>query len=106
MILIIFGVASKVFLKITTLSKLLNLKGLWSSHNPNISGGIYRFNFSNDDFKFAEMPDPRWDYAAAIQNNNDFFTGQHEKIIIKTADHARLMSALGGEMVVKQKNVT
>ena len=40
-----------------------------------------------------------------IKCSNDFFTGQHEKILIKTAGHERLLNALG-DGSSKQKNVT
>lgn len=44
------------------------------------------------------MPEPRWDYANSVSSMDDFFTGQHEKILIKTSDYNRF---LGGMNVSK-----
>ena len=64
--------------------------------------------FSNDDFKFAELPTPRLEFHCQVQTMNDFFTGQHEKILLKCQNEApKIMRGPDGEeMIVKQKNFT
>lgn len=63
---------------------------------------------SNDDFKFAELPEPRKEFADRARTLNDFFSGQHEKIIIKTQNEAPkiIKGPNGQDLIVKQKNFT
>jgi hypothetical protein len=38
---------------------------------------------SSESFKFAELPQPRKEFEAEALQLRDFFTGQHEKILIQ-----------------------
>lgn len=67
---------------------------------------FYLYICSNDDFKFAELPEARWAYADQIRMVDEFFSGQHERILIKTAEYNRMINAFGGADVKKEKNVT
>lgn len=40
--------------------------------------------FSSEDFKFAELPQPRLEFVDRVCKMDDYFTGQHEKIILKS----------------------
>ena len=63
--------------------------------------------FSNDDFKFAELPTPRIEYSERVKNMPDMFTGQHEKILLKVAQTLSNTLSIDGEQFrVKQKNLT
>ena len=54
------------------------------------------------------MPEPRQEFAERVQTLNDFFTGQHEKILVKTQNEAPkfIKGPDGQEMIVKSKNFT
>lgn len=102
MIPITFGEESKELPETTILLKQLNSREKLISLSVNISGGKSVLRCSNDDFKFAELPEPRWDFAEPIRSMDEFFSGQHERILIKTAEYNRMMNAFGGSDNVRK----
>jgi radial spoke head protein 9 len=63
--------------------------------------------FSSEDFRFAELPAQRQEFASRVKSMGLFFTGQHEKILIKGSGQAGKAIHLNGEeFVVKSKNFT
>ena len=63
--------------------------------------------FSAEDFRFAELPAQRAEFASRVNSIGQFFTGQHEKILIKGVGQVgKLISLNGEDFVVKAKNFT
>lgn len=53
------------------------------------------------------MPEPRREFVQQVNSMNDFFSGQHEKIIVKLGEAPRFIRGPDGEeMMIKQKNFT
>lgn len=103
-----FGAEWRASLKITMSLRELILEEQLLSLFVNTFGGNFSIIFSTDDFKFAELPQPRKEFAEHVKTSNDFFTGQQEKILVKTQNEAPkiIRGPDGQEMIVKQKNFT
>ena len=55
---------------------------------------LYRL-FSSESFKFAELPQPRKEFEVEAIKLREFFTGQHEKILIQnTKGEKKIISKL------------
>jgi len=54
-------------------------------------------SLSSEDFKFAELPAPRNEYASRVNKMDDYFSGQHEKILFKINSEASKVLNIGGE---------
>ena len=52
---------------------------------------------SSEDFKFAELPAPRNEYASRVNKIDDYFSGQHEKILFKVNNEGSKVLDIGGE---------
>jgi radial spoke head protein 9 len=62
---------------------------------------------SSEDFKFAELPAQRHEFDARVKHMGEFFTGQHEKILIKGGgETAKTIKLDGEDFKVKSKNFT
>jgi hypothetical protein len=63
-------------------------------------------SYSSEDFKFAELPAPRHEHSQYALKINDFFTGQHEKILLKNSNEPKTLSLNGEQHLIKSKNLT
>lgn len=61
---------------------------------------------SSEDFKFAELPLLRRDLVNIAVKIDDFFTGQHEKILLKAPDNPKSVLLGGDKNAAKIKNFT
>ena len=63
--------------------------------------------WSSESFKFAELPQPRKEFEAEALQLRDFFTGQHEKILIQNTKGEKKVVKSGSEqLVIPPKNFT
>lgn len=61
---------------------------------------------SSEDFRFAELPAPRLDFADRAARIDDYFSGQHEKNLFKGSSEQKAVSVGGEEHFVRSKNFT
>lgn len=64
-------------------------------------------SLSSEDFKFAELPAPRLEFADRAARIDDYFSGQHEKNLFKGSSEPQKAVDVGGEdHFVRNKNFT
>lgn len=61
---------------------------------------------SSEDFRFAELPAPRLEFADRAARIDDYFSGQHEKNLFKGSGEQRAVNIGGEDHFVRSKNFT